>query len=833
MENTKKAALKKDVNLKEHQSRAIDKILDSEDKSLLAAHATGSGKTLTGIAAFEKLKEIGAAKRAIVVVPSSLRTNFVESGVKKFTTSSVSTYGPKNESKSKQIGDKSNSDYNVISYDLFREHGDKVIEDTGADTLIMDEVHKVRSNEGATYNKLRELRPKFKQAITLTGSVVNNEPNEIVPLLDITFKPTGHKLISKEFFDKNFVNKEAITKGFINPKVYVEKNIKNKDVLSKYLGKQIDYVGHEELEKFMPKKKVELVEVPMSKEQSDIYHYTLSAVDPITRWKISNNIPVGQREAQDAFSKLTQARQVSTDPSILSKDLKDKSILSISPKVKKIVEDAENHLKENDKNKIIIYGNLIQGQLDAIERGLKEKGIDHTKFLGVGNEGSSAKKRDKNIEEYMKGNKRVILISGAGAEGLDLKGTTMMQMAEGHYNPERIHQAESRARRLGSPVEEVLVKRYVSKPSTSAIGKLINSALNTFGATSGNSGIDSWIYSVADRKMALNNQFKEVLTKKASYGLIVPFLGTAGGVASGAGLGLVLRGVTVDQSEPYNKRTKSQKILSKAPLIGAGLGALGGGLYASRVNDSISKYYRGMESLGKAFSKHAGAFDDQVAINFIGKGIKDLGYTIGNIPASIALKQMKATTDKEVERTMKQKMLDMGKENLIGKKHFDKILNEAGISQRALDISMGAALASSGLSSLTALRSLESADPTSSGKLMSKVMDVVSLPSKKTIELIEHGVKKVKPEMSPLAAKAIGYGAAGVLAGIATPIAIELIRRKLLSAGINHGSGEQLEKGVSRYEDKLRKKMESKYKGSKKFIQEYDAKKELGLDTIL
>ena len=82
----KVAALNKDVEFKDYQRRAINKIRNRG--SLLVAHGTGTGKTITGIGGFELLKQDGKASKALVVVPASLRTNFSEHGVKKFTNSS-------------------------------------------------------------------------------------------------------------------------------------------------------------------------------------------------------------------------------------------------------------------------------------------------------------------------------------------------------------------------------------------------------------------------------------------------------------------------------------------------------------------------------------------------------------------------------------------------------------------------------------------------------------------------------------------------------------------------------------------------------------------------
>jgi hypothetical protein len=514
---TKGASLNSNISLKPHQSRAIEQ-LENNNGSLLVAHATGSGKTLTGIAGFEKLKESGKASRAVVVVPAALRENFVKN-LKEFTNSTYSVYGPKGENKTKNIGDASNKDYNIVSYELFREHGDKVLADTKADTIIMDEVHRARGTEGVTYSKLLDLRKKVKNAITLTGSVVNNEPNDIVPLLDITYTPSGHKLVSKKFFDKVFVQKDAKTYGWFNPKVSVVKGLKNKSQLSSYLRGKVDFISHKDLEKDLPGKEVETKEIEMTPSQKKLYDFTLSSVDPVTRWKIRNNIPVSQREARDTFSKLLQARQVATDPSVLDKRLVGKNPIDYSPKVKAIIADAEDHLKESPTNKTVIFGNLLHHQVNAVEEGLKAKNIPYAKFIGLGNEGQTAKTRPLHLEDFQSGKKRVLLISGAGAEGLDLKNTTMLQMAEGHFNPERIHQAESRIRRLGSfgddKNKKVLIKRYISKPAPTGFSKVLDKVYSSIGLGGGTGGVDKWIYNIAEKKDKLNDDFRDVLQKEA------------------------------------------------------------------------------------------------------------------------------------------------------------------------------------------------------------------------------------------------------------------------------------------------------------------------------
>ena len=723
----KSAALKANVTLREHQEELARK-LDANNGSIIAAHATGTGKTLTGVSAFEHLKERGMGKRAIVVVPASLRKNFEEKGVKQFTDSSVAVYGPKNERSSKNIGDKSKADYNIVSYELFREHGEKLLEDTGADTLIIDEVHRVRGTEGSTYNKMKDLREHFKNAITLTGSIVNNEPNDVVPLMDITYGTKGHNLVSKSFFDKLFVRKDTQTKGFIKPKVTVEKNLRNKDQLAKYLKGKIDYISHDRLQADMPKRKEEIVEVEMTPHQQKLYDFAMTDVDALTRWKIRNNLPVSQREAKDAFAKSMQARQVATDPSVLDKTLDGQDPTSYSPKIKKIVDDLNQHLSERKDNRSVIYGNLIKGQVGSVEKALQNKGIEYAKFVGMGQEGSSVAQRNKAVEDFNSNKVRTLLISGAGAEGLDLKDGTMMQMIEGHYNPERIQQAEARIRRLGAlanrlPEErEIIIKRYVSKSNkpTGAKG-LLNKAYKAFGSA-GDQTVDGWVYSIAKRKDELNNQFRETLEKAGSA----------------------------------------------------------------------------FESMDQPAQQLAAA--------------KGWAYG-GGLLSFLPLKAIQRRSEANIEGSIKQTLLDKGKESLIGKKHYSKILQESKIDERMIDAELGTSFGALGLMLTSALNP----------EAREKVLGL----SNKAGKPFSFLVPKKYESLKPLAQTAIG----AALLGSATHIGSELLKEKIKRDAIL-GQEEDLDKGITRYEEKLRRKAERKYKGSKSYVNEFETKKELGIDII-
>ena len=89
-------------------------------------------------------------------------------------------------------------------------------------------------------------------------------------------------------------------------------------------------------------------------------------------------------------------------------------------------------------------------------------------FRGKGKCGTSEKVRQAALKKFTKGKLKVLLVSPAGFEGLNAPDTTMVQVYDGHFNPEAIRQGEARGIRAGgqshrAPADrKVKVKRYVS-----------------------------------------------------------------------------------------------------------------------------------------------------------------------------------------------------------------------------------------------------------------------------------------------------------------------------------------------------------------------------------
>ncbi|MAP23585.1 MAG: hypothetical protein CL582_21870 [Alteromonadaceae bacterium] len=507
-----------------HQESAVNRLFANKGKMILA-HEMGTGKTVTSIYGFEKMRHEGKARKAIVIVPSGLRDNFVKNGIGKFTSSSWQAIGSRSE-KAKKLGyirpgEEGDKDYTVVSYAMFRRDPVGFMRRTGADTIIADEFHKTRNERAATFKALAVARAFATNFMGLTASLINNDPSEIATLLTLS---EGKRDLTPRQFKNRYTKTIGFTKGFGSGKKKVV-GMQNVSDLTERTGTKIDYIRTTDLKgKTMPKKDIETIEVPMSKDQYRLYQLSLDKLGPIKKHITKRNPNVTVRDAKFLFAQISQARQLANSLATGRSDVSITQSSRRTPKVKRLLDDAESHLQEKSDNKAVIYSNLIRGGVDVLSAGLKERNIPHSIFVGKGTEVSGGKvtsiSRQQGVLDYKEGKKRVIVLSGAGAEGLDLKNSTGFFSLDGHFNPQRVLQAEGRARRLGGqehrPIEDrvVKVKRYHSTVPLSKRPGLVG---RMFGRKTPRT-TDQWMNSVAKRKFDQQEQFYGAYkTKKHLY----------------------------------------------------------------------------------------------------------------------------------------------------------------------------------------------------------------------------------------------------------------------------------------------------------------------------
>ena len=472
-----------------HQDRAADKLEDSEHGAQLTYHGIGTGKTFTSI---------NAANRhnlpVLAIVPAALRNNY-----------------------RKELAAGGKTPGRVMSYQeaVNRLKDQDFLNEAQRSLVVMDEAHRLGQQESQR-SQLASLPARKKMLLTATP--IRNHPSELGPLVN-AINPGSVPADATEF-NKQFVESREVPVGFfgrlLGAKPGIERRPKNLNLLHEAVRGNVDHFENIDRRDY-PSFSETIHEVPMTHKQQAAYDYMLGKY-PALAYKVKHGIPPGLSEERDMGAFFSGPRQVSNHPGAFNASATDDD----APKFHKAADEIEAKLKNDPNFRGVVYSSFLGAGLDPMSRILKKRGIPHASFTG----GLTDKERKQLVEDYNAGRNPVLLLSGAGAEGLDLKGTKLMQLLEPHWNEELMDQVRGRGIRYKShshlPENErhVEVQRFHAVPQRSFIGRL--TAKSPHGR-----GVDQYLYEVAKRKRELNQPFLDVLQdegKKSASILHVEFI---------------------------------------------------------------------------------------------------------------------------------------------------------------------------------------------------------------------------------------------------------------------------------------------------------------------
>lgn len=478
------------TKLQPHQQRVIDKLKASH--GVLAFHGLGSGKSLAAIAAADQLGE-----QADVVTPAPLVANY--------------------EKELKKHHDTAPTNMRIRSYE--RAAKDDDLNTKGL--VVFDEAHRGRNADTNAAKLMRQSR-EAKYRMMLTATPAYNSPADLAPVLNAV---AGRNVLpdDPQLFKQTFVGEKTEEAPFFTR------------VKGRLLGHPVDTESHPTLinrERLIqaargyvdvhkgggegfPDRIDEMHEVGMSPKQKELYTFAEGKMPWYLRAKIRAGLPMSKQENKELNAFQGALRQISNTPRGFTKDVTDANELEHSPKIQQVV----NHLlaaKKGDPNhRGVIYSNYLDSGIYPVSRALKAAGIEHNVFDGS----VPTAKRAQMVQDYNSGKTPVMLLSGAGSEGLDLKGTKTMQLLEPHWHDQRPAQVIGRGIRYKShehlPENErkVRVMRYYSTIPAEAddyLGKLIGQKPKQ--------SIEQYLKHMSDEKTRLNDEIAAALQEASDYG---------------------------------------------------------------------------------------------------------------------------------------------------------------------------------------------------------------------------------------------------------------------------------------------------------------------------
>lgn len=463
-----------DTALLPHQRRAADKAAES---NLLVAHGLGTGKTLTSLEIARLLEQ-----PATFLVPASVTGHY-----------------------RKEIG-KHTGGRGLESPVSVRSLPEAALRQDVAPggTLIVDEAHTLRNPDTRKAAYVKALAERAGRLVLLSGTPAYNRPGDLAATINLLH---GDSVVpsSPDDFEKVFVGSRQVKPPLLHRLRGVKpgevKFLQKKDVLLRLLSGRVDVHGRGE-ENFPSRTDTE-IRVPMGPVQSDAYRVVKSGLPVSIKAKIGLNLPPSKTEAKSLNSFLTGIRQASLSPGPYIDGMTPEESAAQSPKLTRAADEIAGRAESPDFRSFV-YTNYMEAGAVPMQAALAARGVRSEILHG----GVSRKERARMVADYNEGRLPVIIGTSAASEGIDLKGTRLVQILDPHFNQSRIEQAIGRGIRykshehLPEDQREVEVQHFVAEPPRSLWQRVT-------GRTE--SGADEWLRSRSVEKQKVIDELRDIM----------------------------------------------------------------------------------------------------------------------------------------------------------------------------------------------------------------------------------------------------------------------------------------------------------------------------------
>jgi SWI/SNF-related matrix-associated actin-dependent regulator of chromatin subfamily A-like protein 1 len=388
------------AGLRPYQERDVNYMLATNGR-VLNASAMGTGKTITTLA-YIKLAKV---QRTLVVCPASVVYKW-QVEVAKWLGEDVLCYVIKDGQH-----EKVDASIFIISYDLLIRRCDEIKQSHHFDLLVADECHKIANPKTLRYAAIKSI--PSKKFIGLSGTPFLNRPVELFTTLNIIDKT-------------NFTSYWNYLKRYCNA---------HKDRFGYW-----DYSGHSNEKEL--RERINPFFFRHTKEELK------DELPQLTRSVIPVEVDKGE------YRKAIREARATGNPLSATQVLRH---TLGSMKVAVACELAEDILSDLD-TKIVVYCFHLD-VVDMVCNKLNEYGV--LTIVGA----DSQEKRQESITRFQqKGGERVMVITAAGGEGIDLYRASHIIFVEREWNPGKEEQAEGRLHRIGQ--ENKVIAYYLVAQGT-------------------------------------------------------------------------------------------------------------------------------------------------------------------------------------------------------------------------------------------------------------------------------------------------------------------------------------------------------------------------------
>ncbi len=391
----------------------------------LLADEMGLGKTIQAIAACALLHRLGRARRALVVTPASLKTEWEEQ-IQRFTSLSCQlVFGSRTQrlqaydaAATTCVNGNHQPFFTIVNYEQMLSDALEVNERLQPDIIVLDEAQRIKNWSTKTTQAVKRLRSRY--AFVLTGTPIENRIDDLYSLMGFLNPAVLGPLFR---FNREFYNLDD--RG--RPVAY-----RNLDRLNERIRPYMLRRRKADVETELPERTDRNFFVPLSAEQQAEYDRHYGIVARLT--SIANRRLLTQQEQEKLLRHLNMMRMVCDTNFILDPGA------CACPKIgelEKILEEC----RDNSDAKVIIFSEW-ERMLELV------KNLCHRLQLGFAWHTGSVpqKKRRAEINAFKSDpDCRIFLSTDSGAAGLNLQNASVVINCDLPWNPARLEQRIARA----------------------------------------------------------------------------------------------------------------------------------------------------------------------------------------------------------------------------------------------------------------------------------------------------------------------------------------------------------------------------------------------------
>jgi hypothetical protein len=383
----------------------------------LLADEMGLGKTIQAISACALLHRLGKARRALIVTPASLKTEWEEQ-IRKFTTLDYRLiFGGKVGRLAAYDAGEAAPFFTIVNYEQMVPDALDVNARLAPDIVVLDEAQRIKNWNTKTAQAVKRLRSRY--AFVLTGTPIENRIDEIHSLMD-------------------FLNP-----GVLGPLFRFNRDFYELDEKGRPVGCRNLDVLHQRIKPFMIRRRKADVEtelpertdhnhfIPMSELQKQSYAGHEQNVMRLVNAAMRR--PLSQPEQDKLQRELAMMRMICDTNYIL--DQTDRTCPKLG-ELEQLIEESQ----ENDA-KVIVFSEW-ERMLELVRDLCSRRDIGYAWHTGS----VPQQRRRAQINSFKEDPAcRIFLSTDSGATGLNLQNASVVINCDLPWNPAKLEQRIARA----------------------------------------------------------------------------------------------------------------------------------------------------------------------------------------------------------------------------------------------------------------------------------------------------------------------------------------------------------------------------------------------------